>query len=178
MSRPRKWARTGAFLAVALAGPGLAGTDFSDLTAAERAIFRQEIREVLLTVPRLLPDTAPRRAPDAQALYADEIEADLARIRAHSDALFSPERPGFGARDATQTVALFIAADCAACANAKSALKALAASHDLRVTLHDMDERADLAAALGLDMAPSYVFPDMMVRGAVPPIVLERYLGN
>jgi hypothetical protein len=31
---------------------------------------------------------------------------------------------------------------------------------------------------LGLDMVPSYVFPDQMLRGAIPAIVLERYLSD
>jgi len=52
----------------------------------------------------------------------------------------------------------------------------LAARLGLRVTLFDMAEDAALAAELGLDMAPSYVLPDMMLRGAMPAIVLEKYL--
>ncbi len=31
---------------------------------------------------------------------------------------------------------------------------------------------------LGLDTSPSYVFPDMMVRGAIPLIALEKYIRN
>lgn len=37
---------------------------------------------------------------------------------------------------------------------------------------------AESAAWLGLDTAPSYVFPDMMIRGHVPSAVLERYIGR
>lgn len=39
-------------------------------------------------------------------------------------------------------------------------------------------DEAVSAERLGLDMAPSYVFPDMIVRGHVPPVVLERYIGQ
>ena len=45
-----------------------------------------------------------------------------------------------------------------------------------RATLFDMDRDAALARDLGLDMAPSYVLPDRMLRGAMPSLVLERYL--
>jgi hypothetical protein len=56
-------------------------------------------------------------------------------------------------------------------------LRELAARLGLRVSLFDMGRDADLAARLGLDMAPSYVMRDRLLRGAMPAIVLERYLA-
>jgi hypothetical protein len=162
----------------ALAGPAPAQTDFTALTPAERASFHAQIRAVLLTVPELLPDTAPTPVPDPAELYRDEIARDRARLAAHGDALFSPDLPGFGPRDAAQTIALFTRPGCPACARAEAGLRALAPSHGLRVTLLDMDTHAGLARALGIDMAPSYVFADMMLRGALPPVVLKRYLAE
>lgn len=40
------------------------------------------------------------------------------------------------------------------------------------------DAGAGAAARLGLDLAPSYVLPDMMLRGWIPAIVLDRYLDR
>lgn len=167
-----------ALSAACLAGPASAETDFSDLTPTERAILGSEIREVLLSVPELLPPPRTRRAPSAADIYAEEIESDLATIAAHEGALFAPGLPGFGAADAALTVALFTGQDCADCTRAEAELRDLAQRHDLRVTLLDIEEHAALARALGLDMAPSYVFPDRMLRGHIPQIVLERYMAE
>ncbi|WP_088625491.1 hypothetical protein [Oceanicola sp. 22II-s10i] len=41
-----------------------------------------------------------------------------------------------------------------------------------------MRDEAVSAERLGLDMAPSYVFPDMFVRGHVPAAVLEHYIAR
>jgi hypothetical protein len=41
-----------------------------------------------------------------------------------------------------------------------------------------MDRDAALVRDLGLDMAPSYVLRDRMLRGAMPAIVLDRYLSE
>ena len=165
-----------ALLAACCGGPSLAETDVLNLTPAERAILGQEIRAVLLTVPQLLPLDRP--PPDAADLYAEAIDSDLARLRAHREALFSPALPGFGPENAARTIALFTRANCPDCALAVADLRALAETHDLRVTLLDMEENSALADALQLDMAPSYVFPDQMLRGHIPPIVLERYLAE
>lgn len=157
----------------ALATAAGAQTDFTDLTPTERAVFHSEIREALLG----LPDLSERIAPPPINPYADAVENDLTRIKAQADRLFALDLPGFGPKDASQTIALLTRSDCAACALAEAELRDLAKPHDLRVTLIDMDANADLAQALDLDLAPSYVLPDMMLRGHMPVIVLERYLG-
>lgn len=157
----------------ALALPAGAETDFTDLTTTERAIFHAEIRESLLG----LPDLANRIAPPPIDPYAGAVADDLARIEAQAERLFAKDLPGFGNPDASRTIALLTRSDCAACALAEADLRELAEPHDLRVTLIDMDANPDLAQALDLDLAPSYVLPDMMLRGHMPVIVLERYLG-
>ena len=35
---------------------------------------------------------------------------------------------------------------------------------------------AEAFARLDLDTTPSYVFPDMMLRGSIPLVVLEKYV--
>ncbi len=165
----------GLFLAAAAAGGALADTDFTALAPTERAIFHAEIREALLGLPRAALPDAP---PPAINLYQDAIDRDLARLADRDTALFGPHLPGFGPADAAQRIALFTAPDCPDCARAEAELRALADTFDLRVTLLDMDTHADLARALELDLAPSYVLPDMMLRGHIPPIVLERYLSE
>jgi len=150
-------------------------TDFTDLSPTERAIFHQQIRAALLDVPELLQD-APAAAPASP--YQDAIAQDLARLSERNSALFDPDLPGFGPPDAALRIALFTAPDCADCDRAEADLRALAQSHDLRVTLLDITRHGALADTLELDMAPSYVFPNMMLRGHIPPIVLERYLAR
>ncbi len=168
-------ARRVLFWLVLTAVPAAADTDFTDLDPADRRILGHEIREVLLTVPELLPRDGAAAQPSP---YAAEIASDLARIEAQAAKLFAPGLPGFGPRDAGRTIAFFTAPDCPACARAEAELRDLAAAHDLRVTRIDMAARPDLAAALELDMAPSYVFPTMMLRGHIPPVVLRRYLAE
>ena len=165
----------GLFLGAVVAGAALADTDFTDLTETERSIFHAEIREALLGLPRAALPDAP---PPAINLYQDAIDRDLARLSDRDTALFGPHLPGFGPADAAQRIALFTAPDCPDCARAEADLRALAETHDLRVTLLDMAAHADLARALELDLAPSYVLPDMMLRGHIPRIVLERYLTD
>ncbi|MCZ0813958.1 MAG: thioredoxin family protein [Pseudomonadota bacterium] len=156
-------------------GAASAGTDFTDLSPAERTIFHQEIRESLLGLPELLQD-AP--AAPAASPYQDAIDQDLARLSERDQALFGPRLPGFGNPDAALRIALFTAPDCPDCARAEADLRALVKTHDLRVTLLDITRHSALAETLELDMAPSYVLPDMMLRGHIPPIVLERYLAR
>jgi len=57
-------------------------------------------------------------------------------------------------------------------------LRALAERLGFRATVFDIEEDAGLARDLGLDVAPSYVMRDRMLRGTMPAIVLERYLSD
>ena len=163
-----------AALCALAAAPAGAETDFTALTPTERAIFRNELREVLLSVPQILPEApAPRIDP-----YQEAIADDLALLAMREQALFGPHLPGFGPSDAAARIALFTTPDCPDCDRAEADLRALAKRHDLRVTIIDMTQQPALARALELDMAPSYVLPDMMLRGHIPPMVLERYLDR
>jgi hypothetical protein len=155
-----------------LATPAGADTDFTDLTRAERAIFHAEIREALLG----LPDLTDKITPPPIDHYADAVENDLARIEAQANRLFAPGLPGFGPADAAQSIALLVRPDCPECTRAMEDLRTLVQTHDLRVTLIDITENPDLAQTLDLDLAPSYVLPDMMLRGHMPGVVLQRYL--
>ncbi|MGR3497227.1 hypothetical protein [Citreimonas sp.] len=110
------------------------------------------------------------RAPEIviEDPYADEIASDLEMIAAEKDALFG------GAAD----IALFVGPDCAECDAARAELDALAQRIGVTVAVHHTDtaEEAALLERLTLDMVPSYVMPDRLIRGAMPAFVLERYL--
>jgi len=147
-----------------------------------RSSLGEAIRETLVQNPDLL---APLRAqiegleqPAPINIYSDDMARDLSALTRAAPRLYDPALPGFGPSGAALQIALFTRRDCAECDRAKADLRALSARFDLRVTLLDMAEHADLARDLGLDMAPSYVFGDMMLRGAMPVIVLERYLSR
>ena len=155
-------------------GAALAQTDFTALTPEERAIFRDEIRAVLLDNPEL----ARPRAPAARDIYAADIDSDLSLIRAHRAALFGPALPKLGPADAKVAIALFTGPDCPACARAIADLRALAETRALRVHLIHTETHAGLARAMGVDTLPFYVFPKMMLRGHMPAPVIARYLDQ
>ncbi|MEZ5715440.1 MAG: hypothetical protein R3D85_09845 [Paracoccaceae bacterium] len=166
--------RAALLILVLAAAPAAAGTDFTALTPAERAIFHAEIRAVLLAHPELTRP-APPVQPD---LYAEDVASDLALIGAETARLFAPDLPGFGPPGAANRIALFTGPDCPDCARAEAELRDLAQGHDLRVTLFDRAAQPDLAARLGVDTLPFYVLPKMMLRGHMPAPVLARYLDN
>lgn len=148
-----------------------------DLPKQSRTALGEAIRAVLIDTPTLLApvmDPAPLTGAD---LYADEATHDLDLLARAAPRLFAPGLPGFGAEGAIPSLAFFTQTDCADCAMAEAELRDLATRLGLRVTIFDMTEDAALATTLGLDMAPSYVLPDMMLRGAMPAIVLEKYLA-
>ncbi|WP_323768917.1 hypothetical protein [Antarctobacter sp.] len=116
-------------------------------------------------------------APSAPLdMYADEKNADLARIAQQAD-LFDTARPGYGT-DGPPIIALFHGPDCTDCATAMSELERLSLDLSIRAVLLDVavHENAAMMAALGLDMLPSYVMRDRMIRGHMPAFVLERYI--
>lgn len=161
----------GAALAlVALAAPGLAAPRQS------RDPLGEAIRSVLIDTPAFL---APLRAPAPAPLdlYAEDVARDLDLLTREAPHLFAPGLPGFGAPDAAIRLALFTRPDCPDCDQAEAELRALARRLPIRVAVLDMTRDAALAARLGLDMAPSYVLRDRLLRGAMPVIVLERYLA-
>ncbi|MHA6344053.1 glutaredoxin family protein [Roseivivax sp. CAU 1761] len=169
-----------AVAALVAATPAAAGP-FDTLEA--RAALGEELRELFRDEPELVRPalglTAPQLTAIAQDLYADEIAADLGRIEAEAARLFAPDRPGPGPEGALPAIALLVGPDCPDCAAAQAELDALARRLGLRAAVIDVAaDPADRAMMerLTLDMVPSYVMPDRMIRGHMPQVVLERYL--
>ena len=162
---------------IAAAGQGAASG--MDMTEPQRRAFGAEVRAVLMAHPELAaPALAQSRSAPGKAIapYAENIRRDLDLIDRYASDLFGSGLPGFGEPGARAAVAFFTRPGCPDCAAAEADLRRLARDLGLRVTLRDITEQAALAAALGLDMAPSYVLPHMMLRGRMPAVVLERYL--
>ena len=159
--------RSGALLLCLWAAAGSA--QGLDLTAAERAAFGAELRDFLLDEPELV---ARALSADDPSGYADEITADLALIDQHRDQLFTAD--GATILGITGPIAFtsFATPDSATA----TMLAELAATQGIRIALRDPASHTDLMRALHLDTIPSHVFPHLMVRGDVPPIVLQRYL--
>lgn len=103
-------------------------------------------------------------------LYAEDKADDLARIEADADDLF-PDG---------EAIALFTGPDCPDCAKAASELSDIASKLGVEVNrLHiGSPEAAALMARMTLDVVPSYVMPDRLIRGHMPAFVLERYLAG
>lgn len=148
-------------------------SELADLTATERAILGAEIREVLRTLPRdMLPDAPAPNAPAPRVdPYAQAVRDDLALIASHAATLFGIDAP-------EQSIAFLTREDCADCAKSLAELEILAEKTGWHIRVIDLDHEAALGTALGLDTVPSYVLPDMMLRGAMPAVVLEKYLSR
>lgn len=151
-----------------------AETDLFNLSHAERQVLGQAIREVLVLTPELLR----RREPSIAAAYDAEIASDQALIRNHGAQLFSDALPGVGRETAALKIAFLSSPGCKGCAKAERELKELALRHDLRVYVIDVSQRSGLEESLGVDTLPFYVLPRMMLRGAMPQAVLDRYLSS
>ncbi|EAQ03343.1 hypothetical protein OB2597_01947 [Pseudooceanicola batsensis HTCC2597] len=216
---------------VALAlSPGLGAAAGLDLSDDERAAFGQEVRAAILA----FPEVVDRALTPPPAGYADEAQADLARLAQEADLAEASAR-GIGADAPRLTIVFFESFPCTTCGAAWRDLVALAeahpdirieprfaaedgtaqlllsllarrgpeAYHNARALLHEARTEEELArivqerewmqdrmlrptprdearafARLGLETVPSLVFPRMMVQGAVPPGVLERYVTD
>lgn len=146
-----------------------------DTAPQSRTPLGEAIREALVATPEVLSEVAPR-APEPIDLYAEDAARDLDLLERAAPRLFDPAQPGLGPEGAPVRIALFTRDDCDACASAKTDLRALADRLGFRAAVFDIADHADLADALGLDMVPSYVMPDRILRGEMPAVVLERYL--
>ena len=164
---------TAAACALALGG-GVARAE-PWLDAAGRAALGAEIRALLLAEPDIVD-----RALTPPTAFEEAVTADMDRLARLAPRLFDPALAGFGPDDARLRIAFFTANDCAPCAQAEADLRALADSHDLRVTVFSVTDPAarNLAGMLELTESPAYVLPDMMMQGHIPPVVLERYLNR
>ncbi|KPP84833.1 MAG: hypothetical protein HLUCCA08_12450 [Rhodobacteraceae bacterium HLUCCA08] len=164
-------------LALCLApGPVAAGAEGLDLSPADRAAFGAEIRALLLDEPELVRPIGGAVLPADPVPtpgYDDEIAADLELIAAHATALFGPDGAiRLGAADGPVAFASFAAPG----SDTAAMLDDYARSRGIAIALRDPATHGALMEALGLDTVPSHVFADLMVRGDVPPIVLDRYL--
>lgn len=146
-----------------------AETDFRGLSMPERSALGHEIRQTLIAQPDLV---LPAFAPTAPG-YKDAIDADLKMLADLADRIFAAPIAGDG--DAPR-LALVTTPDCAACVDFRALLTGWASQGRLR--LYDLPLSSATAGALGLDTAPSFVFETLIVRGDVPPIVLEKYLSK
>ncbi|QFT59811.1 hypothetical protein FIU94_13340 [Sulfitobacter sp. THAF37] len=157
-----------AALAAALvaAGPGWAETDILDLTSAERAALRSEIRALLLEEPEIVAQALNPPSPVAQETQ-QRIADDKALLAALEPEILNGNR-----------IALFIGADCGTCARAAEELAALSREYGATFILHDTGDTAAarLADRLGMTDLPFYVLPGMILRGHIPKVVLPRYL--
>jgi len=149
--------------------PGAAIGGGLELTPADRAAFGAEVRALLLDEPEIVARAL--RGPDP---YAEEIASDLALIADHAGRLFDPGATHLLGDIGPVAMAVFAPPDSATAAE----LDDFARDRGLRIALHPPAQNAELMAALTLDTVPSYVFPRLMVRGAVPSAVLDRYLAQ
>ncbi|MGX0978004.1 hypothetical protein ACSSVY_003742 [Roseovarius sp. MBR-51] len=147
-----------------------------EIPQQSRTALGEAIRAVLVETPALIYPLHELPQIVATDLYGEDAARDLGLLGRASKQLFSPGLPGFGAEGKTAAIVFFTQDDCPDCAAAEAELRHLAAALSLRVSVFDMVRDAALAEKLGLDMAPSYVLPDMLLRGAMPAIVLEKYL--
>lgn len=99
--------------------------------------------------------------------YAQEKADDLARI-AREPVLFAEG----------QAIAMFTHPDCGSCGHAEAELQALSKALGVGVQILNTHSPANAALMerLSLDLLPSYVMPDRLIRGQMPSFVLERYL--
>ena len=146
----------------------------ADTAAAQEASLRDRLRALARPAPVILPADP----------YADEKSADLARIDAEAARLFGPEGhdlPVIGAATGPIVIALLISDDCEACTAAQDELDTILQDQGLRgrvLTISGTPGNAALMERLTLDITPSYVMRDRLIRGHMPAIVLARYLSG
>ncbi len=154
-----------------------ADTNFTRLSTQERQILGEEIRQVLLADPQIIA-----RALAGPSPYEDVVEQDLSLIERLAPQLFDPARVTIGAPDATNRIAVFVGPNCPECVAALADLERLAPQFGVGVAVLDMvapdGAPIALAAQLGLDLLPTIVFPDKILRGQMPEAVMQRYLAT
>jgi len=157
-----------AMIFVVWAGNAQAGTDIFALTEKERAIFRAEVRELLLDEPDIVARAMRPKSPVAEQTL-QQVEDDLTLLsQLHDDILQAAD------------IALFIGPDCDTCQRALDELRNLSDSSGSTFILHDTSNPATLALSnrLGMDIVPFYVMPKMILRDHMPAVVLEKYLSH
>jgi len=161
---------TAAIIAAASPLVAVAQTDFGSMTAQERAAFRHEVRQALMDAPELVLPAF--RAPPPPTMQAG-ISADNEMLARLGPVLFSAPAYRAGPEDAPE-VALISTPDCPACDTARQWLEDQAKAGQLQY--FEWALSAAEIKPLELDVAPSFVFGNVMLRGDMPPVVLEKYL--
>jgi len=126
---------TAALLAVGLAMPGQA-LDLDSLSDSERALLREEIRAYLLDNPEVIME-AVAVLEERQA--AGQAEADIALVRANSDAIFASPHDWVGGNPQGDiTLVEFMDYRCGYCRRAVSEVEGLlAADGNIRLVLKE-----------------------------------------
>ncbi|CUH66673.1 hypothetical protein TG4357_02557 [Thalassovita gelatinovora] len=150
------------------------GAAQADGVSSTDPAFAAELRAALLADPEPVWRAFNPPAPDDR----EHIDRDLARLAAAAAELFDPTATRIGSPEAEHPLALFVRPDCPDCERAKDDLRQLSENIDLRVNFIDITRQADLVERIGVDMAPSYVLPNMIVRGHVPVAVIGKYLSK
>ena len=154
-----------AIAALALALPAGAG-DLQTLDPTTRAAFDSELRAAILANGDVIAKALAAPQP-AQSEMRQYIQDDLTLLERLAPELL-----------AGHAVALFTAQDWDTCNTAVKELTEITKRYGLTFIQHElhMPQAARWAAALGLDAAPFYVLPEMVLNGHMPPVVLEKYL--
>ncbi|NUH66308.1 disulfide bond formation protein DsbA [Sulfitobacter sp. S0837] len=157
----------GLVIALALATPAGA-SEQAEFPISNRAAFEAELRAAILANGDVIADALAGPQP-AKSEMQQYIEDDLSLLESLTPELL-----------AGRDLALFTADDCAECMAAARELKDLTDTYGLTFIQHDLStpQAAAWAAQLGLDEAPFYVLPNMILRGHMPAVVLQKYLAK
>jgi len=157
----------GVVITLSLAAPA-AASELAEMTPAQRAAFEAELRAAILAngdvIAEVLAGPQPARS-EMQQYIAD----DLSLLDRLAPTLLDGK-----------DIALFTAEGCADCAEAAQELDDLAKTYEIDFNLHDLASPKAKAWAedLGLSEAPFYVLPNMILRGHMPQVVLQKYLSK
>lgn len=170
----------GLALSLALMAPSGAARagDTARLSEAQRQAIHAEIRALLLSEPTLVTGALAASDPRTADPFADAVADDRALLDRLAPRLFGPDLPRIGPEGAPLRVALLTGPDCALCPRARAELAALAQDMGFQASLVATEADPGLMEALELDLLPAYVVGEIILRGHIPPIVLERTLSR
>lgn len=157
----------GVLITLSLAAPA-AASELAEMPPAQRAAFEAELRAAILANGDVIAEALAGPQP-ARSEMQQYIADDLSLLDRLAPTLLEGN-----------DIALFIAEGCAGCADAAQELDDLAKTYEIDFILHDLasPEAKAWAEDLGLSEAPFYVLPNMILRGHMPQVVLQKYLSN
>lgn len=155
----------------------------ADMFAAPdaQAALGRELLQLFLDEPEILQKALYPPVVTADEIYADDIAADLERIGKEAQALFASDGPKIGTADGPVLMALFVDEGCDDCALARDELSDILQKLGIAARVFDLSKDTNAQAIMGrltLDTVPAYVMSDRMIRGHMPPFVIERYLAE